>query len=75
MNLQVHLQVWHTTLLTPEFVGCTSPGQYATSHLQYLFMPELRNKHWYETATEDTAYSKIPSIQGTKQIVTGFEEV
>lgn len=36
----------------------------------FLHMPELRNKHWYEAA-----YSKIPSIQGAKQIVTGFKEV
>lgn len=38
-----------------------------------LFVPELRNKDWYEAAIEETG--KIHSIQGAKQTVTGFKEV
>lgn len=37
------------------------------------FVPGLRNKDWYEAATEETG--KIHSIQGAKQIATGFKEV
>lgn len=36
------------------------------------FVPELRNKDWYEAATGETG--KIHSIQGEKQTATGFKE-
>lgn len=37
------------------------------------FVPELRNKDWYEAGTEEPG--KSHSIHGAKQTVTGFKEL